>query len=217
MNRLSLLSLALFLSACDGQAPSQAFVSPTPAVTYTLSGVVSEMTSTGPVAIEGATVAQSNSVRAMAVTDFSGRYSISGLSAQSLTISVTKSGFIPETKALTMTGDTQLDIRLERMPRLPNYILSGMVFEMTEDGQVPVEGVEIYCDSCGSPDGHTFVYTDASGLYSLAWAADGVHPLFVTKAGYELFDPTGKLRDRLGRISATVKGDTRFDIQLVRR
>jgi hypothetical protein len=61
------------------------------------------------------------------------------------------------------------------------------------------------------------VYTDADGLYSLAWAMDGVHPLFVTKAGYEIFDPTGKLRDQLGRISATVRGNTRFDIQLVRR
>lgn len=214
MNRLSLLSLALLLSACDGNTQSQTFLSPTPPPAFTLSGVVSEMTPTGPVAIHGATVTQRNSVRALAVTDANGRYSLTGLSALSYTISVTMSGFITETKAVTMTGDTQLDISLERMA---NHILSGMVFEMTETGQVPVEGVEIYCDSCGSPYGHTFVDTDANGLYRLAWAVDGLHPLFVTKAGYAIYDPTGKLRDQIGRITATVNGDTRFDIQIVRQ
>jgi len=214
MNRLSLLSLVSLLAACDGQAPKQSFLSPTPPATYTLSGVVSEMTPTGPEAIQGAIVSQRNSVKAIAVTDADGRYRMSGLSAQSQTISVTMPGFITETKAVTMTGDTQLDVRLERMA---SHILSGMVFEMTATGQVPVEGVEIYCDSCGSPDGHTFVNTDADGFYSLAWAIDGVHPLFVTKAGYAIYDPTGKLRDQYGRISATVSGDTRFDVRLVRR
>jgi Carboxypeptidase regulatory-like domain len=214
MNRLSLLSLVFVLSACDGQATSQTFLSPTPAVTYTLSGVVSEMTPTGPVPIQGAVVVQRNAVSTQAVTDANGRYILTGLSTSSYTVSISMDGFMIETKGVTMTGDTQLDIRLERMA---SYILSGMVFEMTETGPVPVERVEIYCDSCGSPYGHTFVYTDANGLYSLAWAFDGVHPLFVTKAGYEIFDPTGKLLDRSGRINATVKGDTRFDVRLVRR
>ena len=98
-----------------------------------------------------------------------------------------------------------------------SYVLSGVVFEITAAGPVPIEGVEVYCDSCGSPVGHTFVYTDAKGSYSLAWAMNGVHPLFVRRTGYEIFDPTGKLRDQYGRISATVRGDTRFDIELVRR
>jgi len=93
------------------------------------------------------------------------------------------------------------------------YVLSGVVFEMTADRRVPIEGVEVYCDSCGSPVGHTFVSTDADGFYTLAWTANGVHPLFVTKAGYRLFDPAGALRDQ---IDAIVSGDTRFDIQLVR-
>jgi hypothetical protein len=97
------------------------------------------------------------------------------------------------------------------------YTLSGVVFELTEAGQVPIEGVEVYCDSCGSPEGHTFVYTDANGFYSLDWARNGGHPLFVTKAGFEIFDPAGTLTDDHGRITATVSGDTRFDVQLVRR
>jgi hypothetical protein len=97
------------------------------------------------------------------------------------------------------------------------YTLSGVVFEITGEGQVPLEGVEVYCDSCGSPVGHTFVYTDADGVYRLEWTSNGVHPLFVTKAGYEIFDPAGTLTDDYGRISAKVSGDTRFDVQLIRR
>ena len=30
------------------------------------------------------------------------------------------------------------------------YTLSGLVFEETITGQMPIEGVEVYCDSCGS-------------------------------------------------------------------
>ena len=214
MSRLTLLSLALLLSSCSGGASSSTFMSPTAPAAYTLSGVVTEMTPNGPVPIRGATVAQTTRFRALATTDANGRYSMTGLSAASYTISITSFGFVTETQTVGMTGDTQLDISLERVG---SYVLSGVVFETTETGQVPVQGVEIYCDSCGSPDGHTFVYTDPDGFYSLSWAIDGVHPLFVTKAGYGIFDPTGKLLDGLGRISATVKGDTRFDVRLVRR
>ena len=78
----------------------------------------------------------------------------------------------------------------------------------------PLEGVDVYCDSCGSPVGHTSAYTDPNGFYRLAWTIDGFHPLYVTKAGYQIFDPSGRARDT---ITARVLGDTRFDIQLVRK
>ncbi len=103
-------------------------------------------------------------------------------------------------------------------PETPTYYtLSGVVFEVTAAGKVPIEGVQLYCDSCGSPVGHTFVHTDANGFYSLDWARNGGHPLYVEKVGFEIFEPAGMLRDLYGRIMATVNGDTRFDIQLVRR
>ena len=214
--RLStLLTLTVLLSACDGLKP----VSPSPppaiapsSVTYTLSGVVTEMTAIGPAPIEGAKVVEASG--RSAATDEDGSYCISGLPASSRTISVTRNGYLTGTTTITMTGDTQLDIRLER---IQTYVLSGVVFEITDAGRVPLEGVELYCDSCGSPDGHAYVYTNADGVYSLEWTANGVHALFVSKAGYEIFDPTGTLRDAIGRISATVRGDTRFDVQLARR
>jgi hypothetical protein len=82
---------------------------------------------------------------------------------------------------------------------------------------VPAEGVQLYCDSCGSPDGHTFTSTDANGFYSFSWARNGVHPLLVWKVGYAIVDPTGTLSDGTAVKNVMVDGDTQFDIQIVRR
>jgi hypothetical protein len=97
------------------------------------------------------------------------------------------------------------------------YTLSGVVRELSAAGNVPAEGVELYCDSCGSRDGHTFTSSDASGFYSFSWARNGVHPLLVWKDGYVVVDPTGTLSDGRAVKNATVDGDTRFDIEIVRR
>lgn len=97
------------------------------------------------------------------------------------------------------------------------YTLSGVVSELTAAGKVPAEGVQLYCDSCGSPVGHTFTSSDADGFYSFSWAQNGVHPLFVWKDGYDVIDPTDRLADGTAVKSATVDGNTRFDIQIVRR
>src|SRR6185503_11290352 len=75
-------------------------------------------------------------------------------------------------------------------PLRVSYTLSGMVFEITSAGRIPVENVEVYCDGCGSEVGHTFVYTDGGGFYSFGWTYDGVNPLLVSKLGYRLVNPT---------------------------
>ena len=96
------------------------------------------------------------------------------------------------------------------------YTLSGVVFEMTEMGRTPIQQVSVYCDSCGDPLGHTFSDTDANGFYSFSWTANGNTPLIVRKDGYRLAaaSPDGPVN---GWIVAAVHGDTRFDIELVRR
>lgn len=99
----------------------------------------------------------------------------------------------------------------------PTYTLSGVVSEVTAAGSVPAEGVQLYCDSCGSPDGHTFTSTDANGSYTFAWTRNGVHPLLVWKDGYLVIDPSGALSDGRAVKNATVDGDTQFNIQIVRR
>ena len=219
MKRFSaLLSLAILLSACDGGDSNPSFrnpmtPSPTEIVGYALSGSISELTAAGAVPVTEALVEERPSGQ-MAITDATGRYSISGLSAAAHSLRVTKDGYTTQIKDVTLRGDMQLDIRLDR---IASYILSGVIFEITGSGKAPIEDVEVYCDSCGSPVGHTFVYTGADGSYSLAWAVNGVHPLFVTKPGYEIWDPSGTLLDQFGRIKATVQGDTQFDVRLVRK
>jgi hypothetical protein len=103
--------------------------------------------------------------------------------------------------------------------------LSGVVFEVTATGQVPIPGVSLYCDACGE-FGHTAKTTDKDGFYS--FSGDIAHGggmwlppsntayLIVQKEGYR--DPPGLPRGPVsqGWRDVTVKGDTRFDIQLVR-
>lgn len=211
-----LLSVAILLSGCDGRGSTP--ISPGPLAppatqTYSLSGSVSEMLAAGGEPIEGARITEASSGRTT-ITDANGRYTIDGLTATSRSVQVAKDGYVGATRTVAMTGDTQLDIRLAR---LAHNVLSGVVYELTAAGRIPIEGVELYCDSCGSPVGHTFVYSDENGAYRFEWTPDGMHPLFVRKAGYEIFDPAGTLRDAHGRITATVRGDTQFDVQLVRR
>ena len=104
----------------------------------------------------------------------------------------------------------QLDLRVERFA---SFVLSGMVYETTPDGRVPLDGVVLYCDGCGSPVGHTFVTTDANGLYSFAWTLNGKNWIqFVSKDGYRYAGPI----EPYG-IPVNVNGDTRFDIELVKR
>jgi hypothetical protein len=96
-------------------------------------------------------------------------------------------------------------------------VLSGIAFEVTDAGNVPVEGVEVYCDACG-PLGHTFSITDGAGVYTFDGVAGGTTVLLVYKSGYNLAKP-----DRpgfggwTGQMDARVNGDTRFDIELVRQ
>ena len=123
-----------------------------------------------------------------ATTDGDGYFTISGVAATSIVLSVTKPGYVTNTRTLTIGGDTRLEFQVERV--MP-FTLAGRVFEVTPSGRAPLEAVELYCDSCGSPEGHTFTYTDARGFYSFSWASNGRHPLFVRKAGYEISTQPG--------------------------
>ena len=213
---LLLLAVAAGLAGCNGSQAS----APTAPTTQmppdaTLSGLVFTMTTIGRSPVAGARVRlDGGSYRQDTLTDQNGRYRLTDLHDGPSTVTTTLDGYDTDMRMITVSSDMTLDIGL--VARV-TYTLSGMVFELTPSGRAPVAGVEVYCDSCGSPVGHTSVDTDADGFYSLTWASNGTHPLFVTKAGYEIVDSTGTMRDGLGRVTATVRGDTRFDIQLARR
>jgi hypothetical protein len=105
--------------------------------------------------------------------------------------------------------------------QLSDATLSGVVSEMGSDGQAPIEGVRVYCEAC--EPGHADAITDASGVYGFhgVWVSPlAPTTLWVNRSGYQ--DPAGLPAPTTspsgpGWREVTVNGDTRFDIQLVRR
>jgi len=99
------------------------------------------------------------------------------------------------------------------------HTLSGVVFELTPDGRAVVADVEVYCESCDPPLGHSMTKTDAAGGYHFNQAEDGSHLVLLSKPGYRLPRPdwtgAGGI-GWMGGINAHVAGDTRFDIEIVR-
>ncbi len=109
-------------------------------------------------------------------------------------------------------------------------VLGGKVAELTPAGPVPLEGVRVYCDQCGEV-GHSWVYSDANGDYTFpgdlslgggVWVSPGYTTyLIVDKEGYQdppgLPAPTWPTPTPAGWREVTVAGDTRLDIQLIRR
>jgi len=166
MKRFSIaVSLVVLAWGCDGgsrpTSPSALSVPTRP--TSTLSGMVFAVTPSGLAVVDGARVRlEIGSFRLDATTDQNGLYTLSGLYDGLSSVSTSKDGYDLDTRRVTVSGDTRLDIRV--VPRVP-YTLSGVVYEETPMGRAPVEGVDIYCDACGSEFGHTRVFTDTNGVY----------------------------------------------------
>ena len=204
------LTITQGLAGCGSSSSHSMPTTPTQA-TYTLSGLVYLDTPSGRVPLGGVQIDEANSHRSSR-TSYAGFYRISGLNAVSASVSASRWDVVTYTTTLTISGDTQLDIEL------PSYTLSGVVFERTPTGTAPIEGVEVYCDGCGSPYGHTFAYTSADGFYSFGYTYSGTNPLLIRKAGYG--DPPGQAPGPIQgslRREVMVNGDTRFDIELVGR
>jgi hypothetical protein len=215
---MAILASVLLLSwSCDdGMRSAVTAPGPTPpggsAATYTLTGTVSERVASGLSPVQGVIVLESKS-RQQVTTDARGFYQLAGLSATGNSITATKEGYTAFSRTFDMNRDEQLDME---MSRIQTYVLSGTIFDVAESGRLPIQGVSVYCDSCGDPLGHTFAKTDANGFYSFSYTKSGQTPLIVTKDGYRLAGnpPPGPIE---GWIVATVNGDTRFDIEIVRR
>ena len=153
MKRLLIaVSVASLVLACDGGNRSSTSTSPSalPAPTRptsTLSGLVFAGTPSGLAPVDGARVRlEIGSFRLDATTDQNGLYTLSGLYDGMSAVSTNRNGYKPDTRSLTISGDTRLDIRIVR--RVP-YTLSGVAYEVTPTGSSPVEDVSVYCDSCG--------------------------------------------------------------------
>lgn len=112
---------------------------------------------------------------------------------------------------------------------LADATLAGSVYEVangSSSGRVGIEGAAVYCEQCGEST-HTFSYTDSKGEYVFppgVWTEG--RPSFpirimVSKDGYQ--DPAGFPKTTPpnpsgpGWREVVIHGDTRFDMELVRR
>jgi hypothetical protein len=203
---LGLLALSLACSNPNIDPPPPP-PPPPPELNYTVAGTVTEYTATGPVPVDGVNVALLMT-RLSAVTDINGRYSLPDIKSPAGTISFSKAGFKPTTVTFTSTTALTVDLRVERVP---HFNLSGLAYEVTATGRVPIAGIVLYCDGCGAPDGHTFVTTDEDGRYSFAWVLSGTTQIQIMgKEGYRYV--TGG-----SAVSIPTPADTRFDFEFVRR
>jgi hypothetical protein len=121
--------------------------------------------------------------------------------------------------------------------QVADVVLSGVVYEMTSRGRVPIEGVRVQSDYF-----HVFptadAITDSQGFFSFRpiwvcpcswapWVDAGVTSIWVDKVGYEA--PAGQPASIFGRRldpgvppdlrlrDVPINGDTPFDVELVRR
>lgn len=83
------------------------------------------------------------------------------------------------------------------------YTLSGLITERTSTGSMPLEGVEVFR---GYASGWIGATTDSNGFYEVHGLYDRTDVVSASKDGYERQEAR-----------VTVNGDTRFDMQLVRR
>jgi carboxypeptidase family protein len=106
---------------------------------------------------------------------------------------------------LEITGSALVVISTDLFPP-GTYTLSGVVTEATATGLVPIDNAEVWRvdEEQGGWDHST---TDKNGFYQLHGLSNGSREAAFSKAGYE----------RIDLLDVPVHGDTRFDVQLLRR
>lgn len=222
-SRFCVVVAALFFAAggCRSSltptAPTALPSGAAPQTRYILSGVVYADTAELP-AIDGVRIESGNlqvyigGLPLLATTGPDGGYSASALGGP-ISLRLIKFGYEIAEKSLSVSADTRVDFHL--VPK-PTFILAGVVFEVTSGAAVPVERASVYCDSCGD-GGHSWLETDSQGRYAFPAVYNGTTPIIITKDGYFVVAPSRTLQDGSGMKDVLVNGDTRFDIELVRR
>jgi hypothetical protein len=108
-------------------------------------------------------------------------------------------------------------------PFTADVMLSGVVFEATSAGPAPIEGADVYCELCGA-ETHSWAVTDANGFYRFTgvWVLGGIPTsVWIGKEGFidpvPLPRPTSPNPSGSGWREVRIDGDTRFDVELIRR
>jgi carboxypeptidase family protein len=169
-------------SACF-LAPSSPTPPPTAiATTFSLSGDVTDSTSSTP--ISGATIyiADSSNGSRSATTNSSGNYSLSGLRSSGFTINVSANGYVPLSKGVTLASDQTLSFSLTRMSTTPStFDVDGTATDGTSGGILPKIAIRI-TDGANAGKSAT---TDGSGNYSIAGVNPGTFTMSAAAVSYQ--------------------------------
>jgi len=157
--------------------PNLRFVE-TPISPGTLTGTVTNFVGGAPVA--GATV----TVGAMTpvLTNASGIYTVLGINPGTVTVNITKTGFVPYNGSAVITsgGTTTLNVAL-----LPNPNITGMVTDASTG--LPIIGATVTIDA-PSPTNPPVTWTVAGGIIPVTQVSvTGTHNFYVNKTGYDQF------------------------------
>jgi hypothetical protein len=187
-----------------------------PSPGHTLSGLVTAMTTAGPVPVAGAQVRESQTGHS-ATTSTLGFYSITLIEVRSsVTVSASKAGYTTGTTTVATSGDTRVDLQFD--PR-STYTVSGVISAITPTGLTPIEGVwvdVVSWDNVTNQYTEGITTTDQHGFYSIAelWGGPGVeNAVWISKAGYRIEPQTNPPCDGCFR-TFTVTANTTLDIQL---
>ena len=200
--RAVIVTIAVAACAC-GSTPT---APETPSPTHTVTGTVTESTSEGLVPVQGALVTHQASGRS-ATTDAAGMYSIR-VPPSMATISVTRDGFEPAIRMVSVFTDTRFDLQLVRRREPVNsHSLSGIIFEKVGSVQTPIAGAVVE-----DAYSHLSAITGADGRYRIDFSPadlgqfDGFAEIHVRKDGFE---PASRW--------VAIFGENRLDLELVRR
>ena len=188
---------------------SPSLVAPAPPQTFTLSGMVTEVSGTGVVPVSGALVQETRSQR-RATSDGDGHYSISGVS-DSGSIRISKDGYVSSTSSLDIPAHAHAGCPSHAHPDL-HPLGGGLrddgIWKTSRRGRgsstvIPVE-----------PEAHIHDQRRARALPVRVVVPRWSYP---PGNGKRLLFSVGSYSSSMEYVSATVGGDTQFDIEVARR
>jgi hypothetical protein len=101
------------------------------------------------------------------------------------------------------------------VPATGPYVLTGLIFELTSKGPVPVADALVEVSICPqSIDSFEIITTDHTGMYRVAGMCAGTTYVWAGKLGYRL-DRKGAPPCDHDCVFVDIKGDTRFDVELI--
>lgn len=213
--------IALFAAGCGGGSPSGPTPTPPPVVTppagqtYTLSGMVSDTVTAGPV--QSARVQFMSGINAgrLAITGSDGRYALSGLRAGAGVVRVYGPQHAASERTYTIAADATLDVGLTPIPVVttnPPFTYVGVIWDSRGE---PVSGAAVTAirDSGANPLG--IVTSGADGTFSITTQSPA-NAIRVTRDGFVTVEnPAPPALQATTVVNVTIPRITRYALQAV--